>query len=414
VAQANDIGITPTQIHIGVVADVQTAVVPGLFQKNINLIKDWAAILNAHGGLAGRQVVVDTCDSKLDPNAARNCVIQACSQDFALVGTAALGLADMADVDACKNAQGQAMGIPNVAGIVFGLQQECDPLTYSLTQDGTYCQTLNDHPQTYTVFTGDAQWLNKHFGGLHGIFLYDTDTPTAKTAELPIYVGDHEFGGIQLDGQGYYGANGTEPQSALTPVVQVLKQHNSTFSSMGATPSLQILLMREAQLQGVTSVKVYTCPAACYANYYIPTGGAVVNGTYDTLYTIPFYNQAEYSKNATLNALITQAGGPNNVDSNSMDSYLVALLFQDAVNKTIANGGTLTRQSLLNTLKNDETAFNPDGIGGTTNVSAHLQSPCFNIQEVVNGQWQRVYPTALDSFDCTATNLSQVKLDQSK
>jgi hypothetical protein len=413
VAQANDVGITPTQIHIGVIADVQTAVLPGLFQKNINLVKDWAAIVNAHGGLAGRQIVVDQCDSKLDPNASRNCVIQMCSQDFALVGTAALGLATTQDVDACKNSQGQAVGIPNLAGIVFGLQQECDPLTYSLNQDQTYCQTVNDHPQTYTVQTGDIKWLVQHFGGLHGIFIYDTDTPTAKNAELPIYHGGNQFGGVQLDGEGYYGANGTAPQSALTPIVEVLKQHSSTFALQGSTPPSMILLMREAQLQGVNSVKVWDCASGCYNSYYISTGGSVVNGTYATLLTIPFYSQAEYSKNATLNGLITQAGGPNNLDSNSLSSYLEALLFQDAVNKTIANGGTLTRQSLLNTLKNDETAFNPDGIGGTTNVSGHLTSPCFAIMEVVNGQWQRVYPTQADSFDCNAGNLSQVKLDLS-
>jgi ABC-type branched-subunit amino acid transport system substrate-binding protein len=408
-----DVGLTSTQMNIGVIADVQTAVVPGLFQKNINLVKDWAAIVNSHGGLAGRQVVVDSCDSKLDPNAARNCVIQLCAKDFALVGTAALGLTNMADVDGCKNSAGDPIGIPNLAGIVFGLQQLCDPLTYSMNQDETYCQTINQHPQTYTVMTGDDKWLTQHFGGLHGIFLYDTDTPTAKNSQLPIYHGDSQFGGVGLDGEGFYGANGTAPQSALTPVVQVLKAHNSTFAQLGATPSTEILLRKEAQLQGVTSVKAWVCSAGCYTNYFIPTGGSAVNGTYQTLLTIPFYDQSEYSKNATLSGLIAQAGGPNNLDSNSLSSYLEALLFQDAVNKATANGGTLNRQSLLNVLKTKETAFNPDGIAGTTNVSGHLESPCFAMLQVVNGQWQRVYPTAPDSFDCNPSNLSQVKLDLS-
>src|SRR6516162_11835090 len=76
-AAGNDVGITPTTIRIGVITDIATPVNPGLFQKNANVVKAWAAIVNAHGGLAGRQVAVDVCDSKLDPNATRQCVIKA-------------------------------------------------------------------------------------------------------------------------------------------------------------------------------------------------------------------------------------------------------------------------------------------------------------------------------------------------
>lgn len=52
---------------------------------------------NAQGGLAGRKVEVDFCGSKLDPSATANCVIQACRNDFALVGTSATEFADVCD-----------------------------------------------------------------------------------------------------------------------------------------------------------------------------------------------------------------------------------------------------------------------------------------------------------------------------
>ena len=39
------------------------------------------------GGLAGRKVVVDFYDSKLNPNDTTNAEIQACENDVAMVGT---------------------------------------------------------------------------------------------------------------------------------------------------------------------------------------------------------------------------------------------------------------------------------------------------------------------------------------
>ena len=53
-----DIGLTATTIKVGMIADVDTSLAPGLFQKSVNAVKAWADIVNANGGLAGRKVVV--------------------------------------------------------------------------------------------------------------------------------------------------------------------------------------------------------------------------------------------------------------------------------------------------------------------------------------------------------------------
>ncbi len=110
----------------GAAASATTAASPtGLFQKSVNAVKAWADIVKANGGLAGRKVVVDFCDSKLDPNATTNCVINACQNDFALVGTSANALEDLSDLDGCKNAAGKAIGIPDLAAFAF-LPLACD------------------------------------------------------------------------------------------------------------------------------------------------------------------------------------------------------------------------------------------------------------------------------------------------
>ena len=392
---------------MAVIADVNTKANPGLFQKSLNAVKAWASIVNASGGLAGRQIVVDAIDAQEDPNISLNDVIKACSQDFALVGTEALALSSMSAVDTCKNAQGQGIGLPNLAGIAFGALQQCDPVTFAAQgNDPEYCATQKQSAPSHTEQVGDYRWLVSQNPGLHGMWIYNTDLPNARVTQLPSYTAGSEQG-VKKDGQGFYGAAGEDPQSAMIPVVQAAKQSGSTFVADGVTPPNMVLLRREAQLQGANSVKVWLCVAGCYANYFLTTGGSAVNGTYQTMTTLPFFT--EYKQNPQLAALVDKLGGINNLDSNALASYVEALLFQDAVQKAVANGGQLTRSSLFNALRTQETAFNADGIIGTTNVSKHQQSPCFAITEVQNGQFQRVYPAAAGTFDCKASNLITVK-----
>ncbi len=188
-APGTDIGLTATTIKVGMIADVDTSLAPGLFQKSVNAVKAWASIVNASGGLAGRKVVVDFCDSKLDPNATTNCVIQACQNDFALVGTSANALEDLSDIDGCKDAAGKAIGIPDLAAFAF-LPLACDPDTYIIGGYGPYCATAKENPQTYTANIGDARYYTSQFKGLHGVFVYDSDVPTLKVDFLPNFQGD--------------------------------------------------------------------------------------------------------------------------------------------------------------------------------------------------------------------------------
>jgi ABC-type branched-subunit amino acid transport system substrate-binding protein len=388
------------------IADVNTSLAPGLFQKSVNAVKAWASIVNASGGLAGRKVMVDFCDSKLDPNATTNCVINACQNDFALVGTSANALEDISDIDGCKNAAGKAAGIPDLAAFAF-LPLACDPDTYIIGGYGPYCATAKDNPQSYTANVGDARYYTSQFKGLHGIYVYDSDVPTLKVDFLPNFQGDTSLG-IKQDAQGSYAESGSAPQSALTPVISAIKSAGSSFVYAGSTPQNTILLEREAKLQGANSVKVWACNSGCYDSSFIQQGGSLVNGTYADLADLPFYT--EYQDNPSLSALVKQVGGVSNINNNAIDAYIMGLLFQDAVQKAVANGGTLDRASLFAALKG-ENSFNADGIIGPTNVGARQISTCDVIAQVVNGQWQRVYPAKPGTFDCNSGNTTTVKMN---
>jgi ABC-type branched-subunit amino acid transport system substrate-binding protein len=404
-APGSDVGITASTIRVGLIADVNTPVEPGLFQKSVDAVKAWADIVNAGGGLAGRKVVVDFCDSKLDPNATSNCVIRACQNDFALVGTSANALEDISDIDGCKNAQGKAVGIPNLAAFAFP-PLSCDPDTYLAVGLGSYCSTAKQATPTYTVPVGDYRYFTSQNKGLHGIWLYDSDVPTFKITQVPEFQAGSNLG-VKRDAQGFYAVSGEVPQSGLTPYTQAVKASGSTFVYDDTTMPNMVLLRREAQLQGIDSVKVWECNSGCYGPVFYQQGGSAVNGTYVSLFELPYLS--DYQANPALAKLVTQLGGVNNLDNNALNSYIMALLFQDAVQKAVAHGGTLTRASLFTAL-NDEHSFNADGIIGTTDIGKHTPSDCDVIAQLQNGVWQRVYPAKPGTFDCNSANLATIQM----
>jgi ABC-type branched-subunit amino acid transport system substrate-binding protein len=368
----------------------------------------WAAMVNAHGGLAGRKIVIDVCDAKLDPNATTNCVIKACQNDFAMVGTAANALSDFSDLDTCKNAAGKPAGIPNLAAFGFP-PYSCDKVTYMIGGAGPYCATAKDNPQTYAANIADFRYYESRFPDLHGVWVYDDDVPTVRITSVPGFQAGANLG-IKKDGQGFYPASGAAPQSAMIPVIQVMKQDKSTFGYGGATPQNTILIRKEAQLQGLNGVKVWACNAGCYDQSFIQQGGSVVNGEYALLPYLPFYT--DYTSNPALKALVSAVGGLASINGNALLSYVDALLFQDAVGKAVANGGTLDRQSLLAAL-NKETSFDADGIIGPTNVPSRTPSRCAVIAQVQNGKWQRVFPSKPGTFNCSSANLATIKMNLS-
>ncbi len=181
-------------MKVGIIADVNNPLVPGLFQNSVNAVEAWAKDVNASGGLAGRQVTVDFCDSRLDPNATANCVIKACQNDFALVGTSANALEDLSGHRRVQERRRASRSASPTLPPSPSRPESCDPDTYLTSGLGTYCATAKDNPQTYTVPVGDARYFTAHNPGLHGIWLYDSDDPTFKITETPVFKAESNLG----------------------------------------------------------------------------------------------------------------------------------------------------------------------------------------------------------------------------
>ncbi|HKY64847.1 MAG TPA: ABC transporter substrate-binding protein [Acidimicrobiales bacterium] len=83
-----EVGLTADEIRLGTVTDKGSAERPGLTQEMYDTAVAFAAWCNEHGGIGGREVVIDDLDAKLFEYGQR--IGEACQQDFALVGGGAV------------------------------------------------------------------------------------------------------------------------------------------------------------------------------------------------------------------------------------------------------------------------------------------------------------------------------------
>ncbi len=201
------------------------------------------------------------------------------------------------------------------------------------------------------------------------------------------------------------------PQSAYTPLVLQLKQHNSTYAQSGSAVSTTVLLRKEAQLQGLTNPNfIWDCTLQCYDQSLL-AAGPVVNGTYVSLLFLPF---EEASSNTTL-ANFLKYTGKDKADGFGIQAYASGLLLSQAIDQIVKTDGVngVTRKAVFRQLSTI-TSFNAGGMIGTTNIAGRRVSPCYVLTKVENGKFVRVTPTKKGTFDCNPRNVSQIKLDISQ
>jgi ABC-type branched-subunit amino acid transport system substrate-binding protein len=405
--KATEVGVTADTIRIAVVADVDNVPAPGLFQGAVDAVEGAAKYINAKGGIAGRKVQVDFIDSHLNPNEARNAVITACQQDFALVGTAALFLSNMDDAISCKDINGQATGLPDLPGIVTGIPETCAPITFSPTGPQLLCDTKDQHPQTYQGNQGDTTYYKKHLNKkISGAFVLPNDTPDANRGDA-VQEAIAVQNGVKADQSPT--ASGRDPQSVYTPVVQKMKADGSNWGWSGLAYANVVQLRQEAQLQGLNDPKIiWGCTTACYTQKFIDTGGDAVNGEYIPMAFLPF-NETKYNQGL---ADYIKYTGKDKAAGLGVYSWAAGIELQQALQSVVKAKGNnaITRANLLDALKN-MTSFDSNGFIGKANVGGKVTTSCFILEQVKDGKFVRVWPTKPGTFDCTKSNHVTVKAD---
>ena len=409
--RATEVGITATTIRIAVVADVDNPISPGIFAGSVAGVRGWAAYTNAHGGLAGRKVVVDFIDSHLSPSDSRNAVIQACSNDFALVGTSAVFLNDVSDVESCADQAGAVTGMPDLALVATELGQQCSFTTYAVNPSPIICSTKNDHPQTYQANVGRAFYYEAKYGKkLHGAYLLSGDLKSTEDSNRASMNEMQTAGsGIRPDLETTISA--AAPQSAYTPIVLQLKQHNANYAQSGSAVNTTVLLRKEAALQGLNGPNfIWDCTLQCYDRNLL-AAGPVAEGTYVSLLFLPF---EEASSNPAL-ANFLKYTGKDKADGFGIQAYASGLLLSQAVDQIVKAAGVngVTRKAVFKQLSTI-TRFNAGGMIGTTDIADRRVSPCYVLTQVKGGKFVRVTPTKKGTFDCSPRNVSDIKIDISQ
>jgi ABC-type branched-subunit amino acid transport system substrate-binding protein len=402
---ASEVGVTATEIRIGVVADNDNPFVPGIFKGAADAVQGAAKYINANGGIAGRKLVVDVYDSKLNPNETRNAFIQACENDFALVGTTALFVTQVDDMVNCKDSKGQATGIPDIGGLITSLTEACSPQTFSPNAPQVQCDTVGQDPVTFQGTMGPFKYIVDHTkGGAHGALLTSNDTPDARRAGQANMLLVKKAG-VKPDTE--VSLSSRDPQSAFTPVVQEMKAKSSNFSYLTMSLNSAIELRQEAALQSVPADGVtWLCPSTCYDHEAMANAGSVMNGETMFLTFLPF----EEVKNNKMLANFVKYTGKDKIDGFGASGWAAAILFQKALTDAVKSNGVngVTRANLFSALKATG-RFNAGGMVSGADIGTKTGSPCYLLLQYNDGKFTRVHPTKKGTFDCTKSNYTTVK-----
>lgn len=404
---AGEVGITKKEIRIAVIADVDNPAAPGVFQGQVDGMQAYAKYVNANGGIAGRKLVVDFIDSKLSADEARNATITACSDDFAMVGTAVVFMNNVDDMVACKDSTGAATGLPDINTFSGEVVHQCSAVSYSVSPGELDCSTKDAANKTFRVSFGQIRYyLSKH-KKLHGICIIPSDLKAAETTGRGQCAAANKLG-VGLDGPGYYGVSALAPQSALTSIIGAAKADGSTYVSTLTSAEQAISVRREAKLQGLSTVEVWDCSRSCYTDDFL-TGGADIEGEYVYLNTLPL-NEAKHNK--ALKGYLKFVG-KDKANAFGETAWAAAMLFHETINKIVARDGIngITRAKFLNELASTE-QFDAGGLLASTDIGARAPSDCYALVQVRDNTFARVNPKKPGTFDCNPKNIAIVELSE--
>ena len=186
---ATEVGVTDTEIHIAVIADVDNPLAPNVAIGVRDAVQGFAEYVNASCRtrdrcLADRKLVVDFYDSHLNPNDTRNAEIRACTNDFAAVGTAAVTLTTVDDIRGCTDQAGAATGLPDIPDVPAALVEQCSDESFSVLPPTVHCDTRARHPQTYDANVARGYYFTQKYGNLHGVYILTSDIPAVRVDVL--------------------------------------------------------------------------------------------------------------------------------------------------------------------------------------------------------------------------------------
>ena len=372
-------GVTASTITVGNIASI-SGVAPGLTQSAQQATEAWAAYVNSTGGICGRQIKVQPFDDGNDSGQNYAEASQACSSDFAMVGNAS-GFDDGSAqaVNGC--------GIPDMAA-------EISTAAAGGTADIFGASPGNDHywplgPGTYIKNTyPDAV--------KHAAEIYLQVPATASEAAHQI-AANSSIGFVYTPAQGI----ATTPTNANygTIVQQLQSQGTQYVSEFSDDNSVERLL--QAMQQANYAPQVADWISEEYSPEFAQQTSPESNGDLVPLTATAGYEDAASNPGLQLmESWLNRVAGAGqwHHDIFAMLAWSAGLAFEQAAKEV---GPNLTRAAVISKIQG-LTAWTGGGVTPPANIGGKVPPKCFFYDKIENGAFQRVYPSAPNTYDCNS------------
>jgi len=371
----SDVGITPTEIHLAVIADDATA-----FEG----MTAWMNTANKTG-IAGRKVRLDLLSTNGTSEGYAAAVQTACEQDFAIVGTFSV-------FDTTTESAGCG-AIPDIPVEAVAPARQVAPNTYA---------AFPRRPAT--VATGAFSWIAGNVAGCCSQYWLVPDGGAGRDRTLADVDAAAALG---FDTAGTADVGAGDPPTRYDEVVQDIIDTNATFAASGLGYESTVLLRRAAAAAGTPDVKAFFCNADCYDAGLLTDGVDDVEDQLVAIETAPFGDRALIASLRSYFKAAIKAG--NDPTYEGLRAFVAGLLFEQAAEQLVDLDGNdgLTRVRLLEVLGGIHD-FTGGGIVGTTDVGTRQPNGCYVLLEVRNGRFVRKNPAAKGQLDCGPQNLTEI------
>ncbi len=398
VLEATEIGVTATEIRIGVIADIDTPVAPGLSQSIHDAAEAWADSVNANGGVAGRQIVLTKYDSKLNPDESVNAVIEACQNEFALVGSGMFAFLNPAPLIECADINGDITGLPDLASLSVSPGQGASTTTFPAFVNG---QVFYAEEPTFVLTHAGIDYAASLLGDVTPkALVIETGTPGIRTAAVAISNGLVADRGFETAGVVAFPTTAT--QAEALPIINTIREQGVNL--VYALPISMAKLMAEARVQGLDMDSIaWLCTGQCFSPFYASAFGEASDGLIVGVNTLP-WTDADHPVVAEYLASVDR----EQVSSNGVVTTAAGKGFEELMTSLVDAHGPngITRANLLALLRTGPVTT-AGGLLGPGSVLGR-NSECYVVVQLIDGAYQRVDPAGTGEFICDPSSLSTV------
>jgi ABC-type branched-subunit amino acid transport system substrate-binding protein len=352
-----------------------SGVAPDVTQGAQQGTEAWAAYVNSQGGICGRMIHVQTFDDGSDSGSDYSDAEQACSSDFAMVGNAS-GFDDggAQAVGAC--------GIPDMAAEV------------SSAAAGNTADIFGAAPGfTHYVPLGAAKYLKATYPNAvtHAAMIYlNIASITAAAAEQ---VAAYENVGWHF----VYNTSTTPLNANYAANVQAMQSAGAQYvTEISDAGSAERLL--QAMQQANFAPQVVDWDTEEYSPQFGQQTAPESNGDLVDMDVSADFEEASGNPGMQLMESWLNRVAPNYSQSwFTMMGWSAGLAFEQAAKEV---GPDLTRSALITKLQGISN-WTGGGVTPPTDIGQKIPSACFYYLKIANGAYQRAYPSAPNTYDCS-------------